>query len=496
MNHGPPLVRPILEPGPLSYKKSLRYDPSLGKVSPSPSTSCPKPSNPKTSIPRPKPSTLNSEPSTSKDEPGPLSGRKPQSSLLRNRSPSEDFHRFKQPHKRNRTGFSSKTSISGHVSRTELHLCHESTGTKDLKSNSKGKLFDANEEGSTNSDQRTNDKESTKSGQRTNDMGIKSEEIINLNSRECIHCSKKLSSVQGLKSHLLSIHGLGSSADCLLPSCGYRAVSPFRLRRHIKTHGIILHSHLSNELMLKAREQFETSARLGTIGKTSASLGTIGKSTIGTDERTGDLETDTRYKWHRGGRKKVVKIEDPEEIHELLTVRLGRKDAAHCRVSMTNLKEDGTMTNLREDGTMSSPRNGRIKQEVSSASLNELPTKRTLSIMSFEEEDFKLPSDMFLDPREDLQDTRRDGRVNCDGSGNQRDLERRGKKKKNTMSIECPFHCSHVSRSWDESIHHILICSGTMDDFDPGHVFCPVQDCSMICASDNELMLHLTEHYG
>ena len=81
--------------------------------------------------------------------------------------------------------------------------------------------------------------------------------------------------------------------------------------------------------MLKAKEEFETSAR-------HANTGTVG--------RTSDLETDTRYKWHRGGRKKVVKIEDLEEIQELLTVRLGRKDAGHSWVSMSNPREDGTMS--------------------------------------------------------------------------------------------------------------------------------------------------------
>ena len=244
MNHGslvPSLVRPFLKPGPLSYKKSLGYDPSLGKVSPSPSTSCPKPSNPETSIPRPKPSTPNPKSSTSKYQPGLLSSKWPQSSVLPNRSLSKDFHRFKQLHKQKSTSSSSKTSNSGHVSRTRPHLGHKSTATKDLKSNSKRKIFDTDEE-SINSGLRMNDKESINSGLRMNDTDIKIEETINLDGKECTHCSRKLSSIQGLKGHLVSIHGIGPSVDCLLPSCGYKAVTPFRFRRHMKTHGIIIYT--------------------------------------------------------------------------------------------------------------------------------------------------------------------------------------------------------------------------------------------------------------
>lgn len=100
----------------------------------------------------------------------------------------------------------------------------------------------------------------------------------------------------------------------------------------MKTHGIIVHTSLSNELMIEVKEEFVTH-----------------HDNTGTVEGTSDPETDTRYKWHRDGRKKVVKIEDPEEIQELLTVRPGRKDA-HCWISTSKgPKEDGTMSKERWD---------------------------------------------------------------------------------------------------------------------------------------------------
>lgn len=98
---------------------------------------------------------------------------------------------------------SNSSSNSGHVSRTRSHLGHKSTATKDLKSSSKGELFDA-------------DEESINSGRRVDGMDTEIEEIINLNGKKC---SRKLSSVQGLKDHFVSIHCLGSSVNCLLPSC-------------------------------------------------------------------------------------------------------------------------------------------------------------------------------------------------------------------------------------------------------------------------------------
>lgn len=322
--------------------------------------------------------------------------------------------------------------------------------------------------------------------------------------KTCEYCHKVLTTPVSYKDHITGVHGMGPSVLCLFPDCNYRSINWFRFSRHMSTHGTIADTGLFNKLMTQARREYRNNP------PTSPIMFNGGRNGIA-------------FGCPRGVKR--VKVEDPQELQELIDERLKRGPPAPRKLSHKSYRRAGVSNENSLSSSFSSATSSTWTQKGGP------PRMMSKTKMEPETEDFKLGSEMFGAPREPRHTSSDSYHHESYGPGHRlfsnrnssaygsvprvssyRNYESCGDPSRpsptfggrtsynrNYQTLICYICNRHTSKTYSESIAHNFQCLGIFDSFGD-RIFCGYrknrpEPCRFMARTPDEYRNHIRIHY-